>query len=142
VKHAVLASLGHNIADSLASGIGLMIGVYSMDVFGEAAASQEGFIEVDFLTGATTGAVTSASLASAILLYAEALPGLCKSHGVEVTDFEKLSAKYLGKGHKAEFVVTVTDRNGKKSDRRYVGNPGARPITLDPLGRRRRVRSA
>jgi hypothetical protein len=88
MKHAVLASLGHNIADSFASGIGLMIGVYDMDVFGEAAASQEGFIEVDFLTGSTTGAATSASLARAISLYAEALPGLCKKHGVEATDFE------------------------------------------------------
>jgi hypothetical protein len=142
MKHAVLASLGHNIADSLASGIGLMIGVYDMDVFGEAAASQEGFIEVDFLAGATTGAATSASLARAISLYAEALPSLCKKHGVEVTDFEKLSARFLGEGHRAEFVVTVTDRNGKSTGRRYVGNPGARPITLDPLGRRRRVRSA
>ncbi|WP_343699812.1 hypothetical protein [Caulobacter sp.] len=141
MKHAVLASVGRNIAHSLASGIGLMIGVYSMDIFGEAAASPEGFIEVDFLSGATTGAATSASLARAISLYAAALPSLCKSHGVEVTDFEKLSAKYLGKGHRAEFVVTVTDRNGKKSARRYVGNPGARPIILDPLGRRRRVRS-
>lgn len=142
MKHGVLASVAHNIADSLASGIGLMIGLYSMDVFGEAAASPEGFIEVDFLTGTTTGAATSASLANAISLYAEALPGLCRSHGVQVTDFEQLSAKYLGKGLGPEFVVTVTDRKGKQSDRRYVGNPGARPIKFDPLGRRRRVRSA
>lgn len=142
MKHAVLASLGHNIADSLASGIGLMIGVYDMDVFGEATASLERFIEVDFLTGDTAGAVPSASLARAIGLYAKALPVLCEKHDVEVTDFAQLSAKYLGEGHRREFVVTVTDCNGKNSVRRYVGNPGARPITLDPLGRRRRVKSA
>ncbi len=53
MKHAVLTSVAHNIADSLASGIGLMIGVYEMDIFGEAAHSSEGFIEVDFLTGAS-----------------------------------------------------------------------------------------
>ncbi len=35
MKHAVLKSVAHNIADSLASGIGLMIGIYEMDVFGD-----------------------------------------------------------------------------------------------------------
>ena len=36
MKHDELRSIGHNIADSLASGCGLMIGVYDMDIFGEA----------------------------------------------------------------------------------------------------------
>ena len=142
MKHAVLASLGHNIADSLASGIGMLIGVYDMDVFGEATTSPERFIEVDFLSGETSGATPSTSLARAIALYAEALPGLCKKHEVEVSDFVKLSAKYFGVGLKREFVVAVTDRNGKHSVRRYIGNPGARPVTLDSLGRRRRAKSA
>jgi hypothetical protein len=142
MKHAVLASLGHNIADSLASGIGLMIGVYDMDVFREAAASPEGYIKVDFLTGATSGGAPSASLTRAIALYAEVLPDLCEKHHAQVTDFAKLSARYSVKELTAAFVVSVTDRSGKNSTRRYVGAPGARPITLDPLGRRRRIRSA
>lgn len=33
MKFGVLRSIGHNIADSLASGIGLMIGVYTTNVF-------------------------------------------------------------------------------------------------------------
>jgi hypothetical protein len=32
MKHDDLRSIGHNIAHSLASGIGLMIGVYNMDI--------------------------------------------------------------------------------------------------------------
>jgi hypothetical protein len=43
MKFGELKSIGHNIADSLASGIGLMIGVYEMDIFGEAANSHEGY---------------------------------------------------------------------------------------------------
>ena len=36
MKFDELRSIGHNIADSLASGIGLLIGYYQMDIFGEA----------------------------------------------------------------------------------------------------------
>jgi hypothetical protein len=49
MKHAELRSIVHNVADSLASGIGLMIGVYNSDTFGEAARSPSGLITVDFL---------------------------------------------------------------------------------------------
>ncbi|WP_430423929.1 hypothetical protein [Phenylobacterium sp.] len=140
MKHAVLASIAHNIADSLASGIGMMIGMYEMDVFGEAAASPNGYIEVDFLTGAATGAKPSAYLAQAIRLYAEALPDLCERQGAHVSDFQQLTARYAGKSTLRGFVVTVTDRRGRTSRASYVGTPGQRAKVLDPLGRIRRAR--
>ena len=56
MKFNELKSIGHNIADSLASGIGLLTGDYDFDVFGEAAGSPEGFILVDLLTGTWAGA--------------------------------------------------------------------------------------
>jgi hypothetical protein len=66
MKFGTLISIGHNIADSLASGIGMMIGVYEMDVFSEAAATPEGFIEVDFLTGRSTGGNVSRTSAETL----------------------------------------------------------------------------
>ncbi len=51
MKFDELRSIGHNIADSLASGTGLLIGIYGTDIFGEASRSPERFITVDFLTG-------------------------------------------------------------------------------------------
>lgn len=143
MKHDVLTSIGHNIADSLASGVGLLIGVYQMDVFGEAAKSPEGFIEVDFLTGSTSGARPSPSLARAIRLYAEALPSLCERQGAAVSDFEQLVARYISRGpNDYQFTVEVVDRFGKRSRDHYAGLPGARPKTLDALGRLRREKSA
>jgi hypothetical protein len=142
VKHAVLTSIGHNIADSLASGCGLLIGVYVVDVFGEAAQSNAGFIEVDFLTGKVSGGPASSSLSRAINLYAEALSALCQRQGAEVADFVSLTARYWGAGADRCFTVEVTDRNGKTSRDQYLGSPGARPRTLDPLGRLRRTNSA
>ena len=55
MKHDQIRSVAHNIASSLASGTGLLIGMYEMNVFGEAASSPEGFIKIDFLTGTTSG---------------------------------------------------------------------------------------
>lgn len=142
MKHTVLTSVGHNIADSLASGIGLLIGVYEMDVFGEAARGAERFIEVDFLTGASSGVRPSASLARAIRLYAEALPALCERHGAAVSDFARLVARYSTEGPIGRcFAVEVIDRSGKRSLDRYTGLPGARPKKLDRLGRVRSVKS-
>lgn len=142
MKHAVLTSVAHNIADSLASGIGLMIGVYEMDIFGEADRSAEGFIEVDLLRGATSGAKASLSLARAIRLYSEALAGLCERQGVSVADFTRLTARYSGRWPNQTILVEVTDRLGKTSRDVYAGAPAARPKQLDSLGRIRRSKSA
>lgn len=142
VKHKVLTSIAHNLADSLASGMGFMIGVYEMDIVGEAARSPEGFIEVNLLTGATQGGRPSPSLAKAIRLYADALPGLCQKQGVSVSDYSKLSARYSGRWPHQAVVIEVQDRRGKTSSDTYVGAPLARPKVLDPLGRIRRLKSA
>lgn len=140
MKHAVLTAVAHNIADSLASGIGLLIGDYTMDVFGEAARSPQGFITVDFLTGATEGAEPSWSLARSVRLYANALPEFCTKHGVEKSDFRTLTARYSSTALTVEFTVEVVDCLGRRSQDRYAGIPGSRPKVLDARGRVRRQR--
>ena len=50
MRHDKLCAIGHNLADSLASGLCFVIGYWGTDVFGEAAAG-DGVIEVDFLNG-------------------------------------------------------------------------------------------
>ncbi len=113
MKFDGLRSIGHNIADSLASGIGLLIGVYEMDIFGEARRSREGFITVDFLTGTSAGAKPSRSLARAVALYGKALPGLCRRHGTSVAAFRTLTARYSTDRFNRRYVVTVEDHQGR-----------------------------
>ena len=139
MKFDDLRSIGHNIADSLASGIGLLIGVYEMDVFGEAARSPEGFITVDFLTGQTQGARPSSSLSRAIGLYAKALPRLCTKHRTTVGAFRTLSVRYSMTAQGRLFVVTVADHRGHQSTDEYLGSPGQRLRVVDHLGRVRRA---
>jgi hypothetical protein len=142
MKFDELRSMAHNIADSLASGFGELIGVYEMDVFGEAGRSPEGFIEVDFLTGTSSGGHPSAYLTRAIALYGEALPSLCEKHGTSPSAVRQLRARYFTKGLSTRFVVTVEDTEGRRSTDEYVGLPGRRARVLDSLGRIRTQRRA
>lgn len=141
MKFSELKSIGHNIADSLASGIGLMVGVYEMDVFGEAAKSPERYILVDFIAGTATGGQPSPSLAKAISLYAEALGDLCQRHGVAPEAFRELTARYEVNSRGRRFVVTIQDQSGRRSTDEYRGSPGKRIVVRDKLGRVRTKRS-
>ena len=130
MKFGVLKSIGHNVADSLASGIGLMIGVYEMDIFNEAGQSAEGHITVDFLSGKAVAGTPSKSLSRAIELYREALPELCEKHGAKAADFKTLTARFGSDlVQRRHFIVTVEDQKGRLSVDTYFGSPGRRPRT-------------
>jgi hypothetical protein len=122
-----LKVVGHNIADSLASGIGLMIGVYQMNVFAEAAGEDDGFVMVDFLEGSTTGKAVSESFRKAVRLYRDALPVLCSKHAVDLAEFKKLEVRYgTDLVYGPHFTVKVEARTGQRSVDQYVGVPGRR----------------
>jgi hypothetical protein len=141
-KHDELRSIAHNVADSLANGIGVLIGVYEMYVFEEANRSKEGYITVDFLSGTTTGAIPSASLADAIGKYRDALPGLCASHGASVSLFRELTAKFASRnGYQNTVLVTIEDQNGRRSTDEYAELPLRRTKELDDQGRVRRKKA-
>ncbi len=135
MRFNTLRSVAHNIADSLACGMGFMIDVYETSVFEEASETSTGFLEVNFLTG-TTSSTTSAPLKRAIELYAEALGPLCERHGVPLSSFSQLTARYIpdstGFGR---FDVFISDREGRSVEDHYVGQPGRRPRVVDKLGR-------
>jgi hypothetical protein len=127
MKFGDLKSIGHNIADSLASGIGLLIGYYETDIFGEASRTPEGYIVVDFLNGTTEGGKPSPSLANAISLYRHALRNLCHRHGVEVSAFKTLKVRFaVDRVYGGHFTVTVESHTGRISTDSYLGVPGKR----------------
>ena len=138
MKLGRLTSVAHNISDSLASGVGIMIGFYELpDVFAEASASEPGFIEVDFLAGSTAGSPASVELHRVVGLYAAALSGHCKKHGVPVESFRVLRARFgTDQVCGCHFTVTVEDERGRRSEDRYIGSPGRRFSQLQPTGSR------
>ncbi len=125
MKIGQLKSLGHNIADSLASGIGLMIGVYDTDVFAEAASNDSGSLSVNFIDGQVGGGAVSDSLRGAALRYSEALPDLCAKHGLNIGEIKVLEARYgTDRVYGRHFTVTVEATDGRQSVDRYIGVPG------------------
>lgn len=130
-KKGVLRAIGHNIADSMASGCGVMVGVWSLDIFGEAARSPGGHIIVDFLHGTIIAGNASENLAKATVAYADALPNFCKRHGVQVSEFKKLEARFgLQRNRQPRFVVSIEDGLGRTFVDTYIGRPGHRARRL------------
>lgn len=127
MKIGELRSFGHNVADSLSSGICFMIGMYDVDIYGEASSSPEGHVIVDFMTGSTSGSPISAHLRRALDLYSKALPELCKRHGLDLSEIKVLSARFgtdsIAGRH---FAVTVEASDGRRSLDQYIGSPGRR----------------
>lgn len=125
MKIGQLKSLGHNIAHSLASGIGLMIGVYDTDVFAEASFNESGFLSVNFINGEVGGGAMSDSLRGAALRYSEALPELCAKHELNVGEIRVLEARYgTDQVYGRHFTVTVEAIDGRRSVDRYIGVSG------------------
>ena len=123
----VLRSIGHDLVDSIASGIGLLIGYYAIDIFEEAQRAPGGVIEVDLLEGEAVLGKPSKGLAKAIALYGEALHELCRKQGVEASAFKKLTARFgVDRVYGRHFTVTIEDLAGRRAVDQYVGSPGRR----------------
>ena len=137
MKHDHLCAIAHNLADSLASGMCFVIGIWSTDVFGEAAAG-DGLIEVDFLGGQVVRGTCSDNIRSAVKRFAEILPEFCRANGADAGDFAALSAIFDAATTDYRVLLNVTDRNGKNSITEYAGLPLKRLRVIDPLGRVRR----
>lgn len=108
-----------------------------MDIYGEASASAEGYITVDFLTGEISGGPASENLSRAIEQYREALPGFCEKHGASLAAFHELTVRFSGGPLGRRFQVAVKDEFGRRSTTEYGGAPGQRVKVLDGLGRLR-----
>ena len=141
MKHAELRSIIHNVADSLASGIGLLIGHYEMDVFGEASRSPDRSIIVDFLNGVVVEGECSPSLAAAVSRYRVALQELCSKAGGSFAEIREAKVRYwsdvLGLRLGDRYSVTLEDATGRRSTTEYAGIPGRRVKVMDQLGRLR-----
>ena len=139
MKHDHLCAIGHNLADSMASGLAFVIGCHQLDVFGEAASSPGGVIEVDFLSGGIVRGKASENLKAAAARFAKVLPVFCQKNGAEAADFEALSAAFEVTVLGPRVSLVVTDRNGHSSTTEYAGVPLKRVRVLDNLGRIRRA---
>jgi hypothetical protein len=142
MKIGTLRSIAHNIADSLGGGCGMLIGIYEMNVFGEAKKGPGGVITIDFLAAKATQGRASRALLSAIAKYRKALPALCTKQGASIEDFKTFTASYSADIFNRRTVVTVRDRLGRCCVDEYMGSPARHVKVTDRLGRVRTKRGA
>jgi len=83
MKHSELCAIAHNIADSLASGQGFLIGYFPTEIFAEVAQSAEGHISVDFLTGQITGGHLQIAFAKQLFSMSRQLPRFSRSMALQ-----------------------------------------------------------
>ena len=131
MRFGKLRSIAHNLADSVGSGIGLLVGYFETDVFGEAQRSPEGYLAIDFLTGSFEGCTPSPSLARAIKLYCDALEGLCTSQGITRSAFRQLIVRFSSDASGPRYLVTVEDDRGRRAVDEYSGLPARRLKVAD-----------
>lgn len=113
MKIGTLRAIAHDVADSLGSGTGMLVGVYFIDVFGEAKRSPGSVICIDFLGAKATRRRVSPPLARTIAKYCKALPKLCAKHGACIDDFKVLTASYSADTFNRRMVVKICDRVGR-----------------------------
>jgi hypothetical protein len=92
-------------------------------------------ITADFLKGAVDPSLPESSLAKAVSLMPAALPELCRKHGISISAFREMNARYWMAMDGLRFTVAVVDQHGRRSESEYGGWSGQRLKSLDPLGR-------
>jgi hypothetical protein len=141
MKHDQLRSIGHNLADSLASGSSLLFQIFGPDLFHAVRETPERCIVVDLLAGVVTAGRVPPSWDRVIARSPDALAHLCNKHGASPGMFFELTAHYsVGRLSECRTVLALTDNQGRRSQDTYVGMPGRRVMTRDDLGRLRRNR--
>ncbi len=136
MRSGILRSVAHNVADSLASGMGFPIGMFVTDIFTETADSPGGSITVDFLRGTIEAGHASAILRQAVELYSKKLPALCARQQVPIACFRTITAKYSN----GKTTITIEDDRGRHYIDEYVGVPLRLKPVVDSQGRIRRKR--
>jgi hypothetical protein len=127
LKFGNLKSFAHNIADSLASGCSFMVDYRAVDVFEEAMASEDGYIEIDFLTGDTRGAPVSSELGDTIVAFRDSLPEHAAKNSVDLNLVSKIDVRFgTRQGIGPRIRVTVADTTGRESADWYYGWPARR----------------
>jgi hypothetical protein len=140
MKFNVLASIAHNIADSM-SGCSFLTGCHGLSPFEDAARSPGAYVELDLLSGRCTHGEASADLlVAAEIVASEALPRLCAKSRVQPGAFKALLVRYQTDALGPWLEVTVENAEGRRRTDRYLAWPARRIKKLDPIGRVRTER--
>ena len=135
MKHDQLRAMAHNVAASIGEGCSFLVGIYDIGMREALQNAPGGVITADFMRGTIEPAVPGSQLAVAVSLVPAALPEFCAKHGVSVSAFRELQARYSLGIEGLKMTVSVADANGHRSETEYGGFSSKRVRSRDSLGR-------
>lgn len=135
MKHSQLHAIAHNFTDSLACGLGFVVGYYETNVFADAACNPDGYLVVDFLTGQLDEGTASDQLLHALPVYRNAFENFCQKHGATKSNFIEFKTRFEAGRFENMYSITITDARGRRSSIDYAGIPGKRVRIHDDQGR-------
>jgi hypothetical protein len=138
MKHDQLRSIAHNIAASIGEGCSFLVGVYDTGLDEALGEAPGGVITADFLHGTIDPPLPGSQLANAVSLVPKVLPEFCAKHGVPVSAFRELRARYCMSLDGLRCTVMVEDEEGRWSETDYGGYSSQRVKALDGAGRLRK----
>ena len=130
-----LCDTTHNFTDSLASGLGFVVGYYETNVFADAACNPDGYLVVDFLTGQLDEGNASDQLLHALPVFRNEFESFCQKPGATKSDFTEFKTRFEAGRRGNMYSITITDARGRRSSIDYKGIPGKRIKMLDDQGR-------
>ncbi|NPD15307.1 hypothetical protein HOY34_08860 [Xinfangfangia sp. D13-10-4-6] len=131
-------SVAHSVADSIVGGMSFLTTFYDLNVYKDAAQSQDGVLTIDFLNGKVVQGTPSAYLSSAMPHIIEAFDRLSRAKGFGRSDWRTVMAEFHADPVMPGFTLIIEDSSGKVAKTDYEGVPARRALEIDPLGRVRR----
>ncbi|MGL5009004.1 MAG: hypothetical protein ACRC6I_03925 [Paracoccaceae bacterium] len=137
MNHNKLHGVAHNFADSLSGGLSFVVPHHMLftAVYAEAAATEHGLLAINFLDGTTKGAYPGGEVEKAASLFRVAFPAFCEKHGVDHSDYRVCFVHFKAGKTRNSYVITVEDRQGKRTSREYDAVRGRRSKAMDERGR-------
>lgn len=132
MKLDTLASIAHDIADSLGSGESLVFNVWGIDVYRDADTSDGGILEIDLLRGQITSGTAAPEVADAIRFAPQVLASFCAKHGGISAPPKSMKIRFFVErsalGVLKRFSTSLEDQLGRQRNHDFYGSPGRKLI--------------
>jgi hypothetical protein len=140
MKQGQLHAIAHNLADSIASGCSLLLGIYEFSIGAQIAKSPTGRVVIDCLHPRLIEGELTSDMRKLIAAIPGGLTRLCEDEHGAREDFSELRLVF-STTYVAMEVETIVGGNGRAATSRlFAGRPLKRKRVLDKSGRLRRTR--
>jgi hypothetical protein len=140
VKQGQRHAIAHNLADSIASGCSLLLGVYDFSIGAHITESPSGRVVIECLQPLLIEGTLNSEIRELLAALPAGLTKLCDDEGGSPEDFSVLTLAFSKTQLAIEVEIVVAGPASIPRSRWFSGSPLRRKRVLDSAGRMRRLR--